>query len=280
MKAEEIWLEVPSGRLHGRRFGPPDAPLAIFVPGITGNMHHGDFLGERVAGADRQVVALELRGRGMSDVTPPGTYGWEAHARDVLAVADALGQSLFDWIGHSMGGFVGMTAARLAGDRIRRMVIIDALGLPDEAALAVVRTSMGRLGTVYPSAEEFIALLQQVGSVRPWSEYFERAYRYELIPAEGGGVIPRTDRGAILEDYEYGDRQYPRDWSMLTMPVLLVRATEDYLPGQGLIVRTEDRDRFLMEHHEAELLEVAANHMGVITSEVTAAGIRTFLERR
>ena len=280
MKAAEIWIDVPSGRLHAQRFGPPDAPLGVFVPGITGNMRHGDFLGERIAGTDRQLVAVELRGRGVSDVTPPGTYGWEAHARDVLAVADVLGRPAFDWIGHSMGGFVGMTAARLAAHRIRRMVIIDALGLPDEAALAVVRTSMGRLGTVYSSPDEFLALLQQVGSVRPWSEYFERAYRYELVPAEGGGVIPRTDRGAILEDYEYGDRHYPGDWSMLTMPVLLVRATEDYLPGQGLIVRTEDRDRFFLEHPEAELLEVAANHMGVITSEATAAAIRSFLDRR
>ena len=38
-----------------------------------------------------QLVAVDLRGRGRSEVTGAGTYGWRSHARDVLGVANAVG---------------------------------------------------------------------------------------------------------------------------------------------------------------------------------------------
>jgi|GEM_PF-6678226 len=50
-------------------------------------------LAERLAGDTLQLVAIDLRGRGRSEVTGPGSYGWRNHARDVLGVADAVGMA-------------------------------------------------------------------------------------------------------------------------------------------------------------------------------------------
>src|SRR5947209_15894469 len=108
--AEEFDLALGSGRLHGQRFGAPSAPLALCVPGLSANMVSFDFLGERLGSDALQVVALDLRGRGKSDVTPPGSYGWASHARDLFAIADALGAARFSIIGHSMGAMVALTA--------------------------------------------------------------------------------------------------------------------------------------------------------------------------
>jgi len=106
--AEDFDLQVSSGRIHAERFGRPDAPLVIAVPGLSANMKSYDFIGERVGGSELQVVAMDLRGRGMSETTAPGTYGWVNHATDVVAVADALGAQKFSVLGQSMGGAVGM----------------------------------------------------------------------------------------------------------------------------------------------------------------------------
>ena len=63
------------------------APLLLCVHGLSTNLCGFTSLAEHLAGPHRQVVAIDLRGRGRSEVTPPGTYGLDSHARDVVDVA-------------------------------------------------------------------------------------------------------------------------------------------------------------------------------------------------
>ena len=280
---QDFDLTVPSGRLRARRHGPPDAPLVIGVPGLSANLVSFDFIGERIAGEHLQLVALDLRGRGYSDVTPPGSYGWVNHARDVLAVADALGAERFSLIGHSMGAAISMTAVREAAERVDRAVLVDVLGLPDPRSLGPIGAAVARLGAVYPSVEEYLGLVRAIGTVEPWSEYWERYFRYELKEVEGG-VTARSNALAVLEDSAFGagamafgdDAAIYSLWSHLTIPVLLVRALREILPGYGQLITERDRDLFLERTPTARVVEVDANHYSVITSDVTAAAIARF----
>ena len=88
---EDRDISVASGRLRVRRWGAADAPAVVCVPGLSANLCGFDRLAEQLAGDTLQLLAIDLRGRGGSEVTGPGTYGWPNHARDVLAVADAAG---------------------------------------------------------------------------------------------------------------------------------------------------------------------------------------------
>src|SRR5689334_13087521 len=73
--SEELDLQLDSGRLHAQRFGDPGAPLILAVHGLSANMHAFDRIAPQlVGGRERQLVALDLRGRGGSDLTPQGTY--------------------------------------------------------------------------------------------------------------------------------------------------------------------------------------------------------------
>jgi pimeloyl-ACP methyl ester carboxylesterase len=270
-------LDLPSGRLHAERRG--EGPLVICIPGLSANLRGFDFLAERLA-ATHQVVALDLRGRGQSEVTSPGSYGWPSHARDALAVADALGTADFVVLGQSMGAFVAMEVARRAPGRMRAAVFLDACGVPDPETLAPIRAAVERLGSVYPSFEGYLALIRQLGTVRPWSPYWERYFRYELADVPGG-VRARSDRAAVLEDADYGERHDPRAlWPQLSMPVLLVRATQPLLGASGFIVPESERDAFLAAVPTATLVEVAANHYGVNTHPDSAAAISRFLATR
>ena len=286
--AEDFDLQVSSGRIHAERFGRPDAPLVIAVPGLSANMKSYDFIGERVGGSELQVVAMDLRGRGMSETTAPGTYGWVNHATDVVAVADALGAQKFSVLGQSMGGAVGMEVARLAADRLERLVLIDICGMPDETTLPLIAAAVERLGSVYPSLQEYIGLARSLGTIVPWNQYWDRYFAYELMPVDGG-VMARSNREAVLEDSDYGatagflnlQTGSPRVhqlWSGLKMPVLLLRATRELMPGFGYIVPESERDAFLDAVPSAELVEVDANHYGINVAPESAVAINRFLD--
>lgn len=86
--AVEFDLDLVSGRLYAQRFGDPDAPLVLAVHGLSANMRGFDHLAPFLVGdGEHQVVAVDLRGRGGSECTAPGTYGLESHARDMFKVA-------------------------------------------------------------------------------------------------------------------------------------------------------------------------------------------------
>ena len=165
MGYEDSDITLESGRLRVRRWGGADAAAVVCVPGIAANLCGFDRLAERLAGDTLQLVAVDLRGRGRSEVTGPGTYGWRNHARDVLAVADAVGAPSFAVIGQSSGAAIAMTCAQLEPSRIERLVLVDLAGSPDRRALGPVVASVSRLGTVYPSAQAAIEQVRQLGII-------------------------------------------------------------------------------------------------------------------
>jgi pimeloyl-ACP methyl ester carboxylesterase len=272
---DEFDLDLPSGRLHAQRFGSRRAPLVLGIPGLSANMRSFAFLGERLGSEACQLVALDLRGRGHSEVTAAGTYGWPNHARDVLEAATALGAESFMVVGHSMGAFVAMQAAQAAAARLDRVVLIDAAGVPEPAAVSFIMQAVDRLGHHYPSVDDFLARVKGIGTVDPWSQYWEEYFRYELVESDGG-VRVRTDRTAVLEDLTYGATHDPRHlWAALTMPVLLLRAARPL--GTGFILSAADRDAFARSGGERQVVEVPANHYAIINHEVTAAAVQAFL---
>ena len=270
-----IELALTSGRLRAHRFGPEGGPLTLCVHGLSANSRSYDFLGPELAAHGRSVVALDLRGRGWSDITGLGTYGWRHHARDVLEAATRLGAERFEYVGHSMGAFIGLEVARQAPARVARTVLIDAIGLPEPASLLPILAAVQRLGSVHPSADAYVAAVQRLGVITPWGPVWESHYRYDLVPA-AGGVRPRTDRAAVFEDMTYGATQVPRAfWPDLTMPSLLVRAGVPL--GAGFIVSAGDREDYLRRVPRAQAVDVDANHYAVMTHPATAAALRSFL---
>ena len=273
---EEFDVAVRSHRLHAQRFGSPSAPLVVGVHGLSGTMKNFDFVGERLGGGDLQLVALDLRGRGNSETTRPGTYGWENHALDVFAVADALGFERFGMIGQSMGGSVAMKAAELDGSRLNAVVLVDVAGRVDRGVGAVIASVIDRIDEVYDSVDGYLDAVKAQGLVQPWSEYWDRCHRYQLREVDGG-VRSRVDLEAVAEDRRYTATQDPYDrWKHLSMPTLLLRATQELLPDAGYVVPADDRDRFLREVRRSAVVEVDANHLTINTNAHAATAIGDF----
>jgi pimeloyl-ACP methyl ester carboxylesterase len=274
---DELDLTVRSHRLHAQRFGSATAPLVVGVHGLSGNMTSFDFVGERLGGDARQLVALDLRGRGRSEATAPGTYGWRNHALDVFAVADALGFDRFAVIGQSMGGSIAMKAAELDGSRLDAVVLVDVAGRVDPGIGPVIASVLDRVDTVHRSIDEYLDVERASGLVEPWNRYWDRFHRYQVEPVDGG-VRSRTHVSAVAEDRAYTATQDPYDrWAHLTMPTLLLRATRELRPGAGHVVPVADRDRFRGSVRQSTVVEVDANHLTINTHPHTATAIARFL---
>lgn len=84
-----------------------------------------------------QVVYLDQRGSGRSDVGEPASWTWERWADDVVAFCDALGIDDPVLVGTSSGGWVALTVAHRHPGRIRGMVLDSVMPGPTEERLGV-----------------------------------------------------------------------------------------------------------------------------------------------
>jgi pimeloyl-ACP methyl ester carboxylesterase len=273
---EEYDVELASGRLHVHAWGPAGGPLVLCVHGLSAHGMGFEPLAAPLAQAGFRVLAPDLRGRGRSEITPPGSYGLRAHARDVVALADREGAARFDVIGWSMGAIIGMEIAQVAPGRMRRLVLIDHAGVADEAAVDAVRAGLARLDATTPDVETYVHAMRDAGAAVPWDAHWEAYYAYELGAVEGG-FSPTTDRAACTEDLDGGLATVdpPKLWSSLRLPVLLVRANAPL--GGGLVVPEEERERMHDTVVGLGVVESERNHFGVMTDPETARSVTAFL---
>lgn len=113
--------------------GPKDAPAIVMSHSLSAELEmwrpQADALKDRY-----RVVRYDTRGHGGTEVTP-GPYTLELLAEDAMAFCDALGLERPHWVGLSMGGMIGQTAALAAPGRFRTLTLADtASGYPPEAA--------------------------------------------------------------------------------------------------------------------------------------------------
>jgi pimeloyl-ACP methyl ester carboxylesterase len=279
----EFDIQLESGRLHAKRHGSPDAPLVLCVPGLSANLMSFEFLGPRLAAVGLQVVVLDLRGRGNSDATAVGSYGWVKHAADLFGVADHIGARRFSLIGHSMGAAVTMAAAAQDATRLDRIALIDLCGVPDPSTSGPIGASLARLGVVFPSVEAYIDLARNAGVIAPWSDAWEQYFRYDARTVDGG-VQSRTSAAAVMEDAMFGQGAFAFGdsagvyglWKSLTMPALVIRARREMTAGTGYILTPRDFERFVATVPGAKAVEVDANHYTVVTDDDTALAITEF----
>jgi pimeloyl-ACP methyl ester carboxylesterase len=258
--------------------GADTGQLVIGIPGLSANLRSFDVIYEALDGERHRKLAFDPRGRGRSSKSAPGTYGWPSHAKDVIEMADQLHAETFDVIGWSIGAWIAMVVAQMAPGRVRRAVLIDAAGIPEESAKVPVYAGLERLAAVFPSRNAFMSLAQTMPHYQPWSPW-ERLFDYELVDVEGG-VSFRTQKAAPFEDEQYRLQQDPYQlWSALTMPVLLLRAAQEIPPNFGYILTREDYERFLREVPGAIGTEVAANHYTIGMNAGAARAIAEFLDR-
>ena len=104
---------------------PGAGPTLLLLPGLTANAHCFAGLIEAGLAKNRRVLALDLRGRGLSDKPETG-YTLSDHAADVIGFLDALNLKTVVPVGHSYGGLLALYLAAHVPEQFPRLVIMDA----------------------------------------------------------------------------------------------------------------------------------------------------------
>lgn len=115
-------LDVAGTRIHYRSWGATGEPLIVLVHGGAANSAWWDHVGPHLAEHHR-VIAIDLAGHG--DSARQESYSLENWSDQVMAVAAAESDAKPVVFGHSMGGFVALTAAREHGENLHGAAAID-----------------------------------------------------------------------------------------------------------------------------------------------------------
>lgn len=104
------------------RFGAEDGKPLLAIHGVIGHGRRYRALAEEGV-PERRWLAVDLRGHGSSDWTPP--WNTEQHLADLLETLDAEDISSCDVVGHSFGGHLAIHMAAAAPERVERLVLLD-----------------------------------------------------------------------------------------------------------------------------------------------------------
>ena len=236
------WFTVSDGlRLHYRDYAGAEGALPLLcLHGLTRNSRDFAELAERYSPA-RRVLALDFRGRGLSDNDPqPERYTPLTYAADVTALLDQLGIAQAVFVGTSLGGLVTMTVGAIAPQRIAASILNDVGPELTDAGLDRIRTYVGK-DVRFPSWDEAAATIAANNKNLPASyraeDWVKMARR---ICRDEGGEIRFDYDMAIAQPFETQGPAPTIDlWPLFallgTKPLLLVRGEHsDLLTAEAL----------------------------------------------
>jgi pimeloyl-ACP methyl ester carboxylesterase len=122
LTAPNRFVEATNGVTYAyRRLGPPTGVPLILLQHFRGNLDNWDpALVDNLA-REREVIAFDNTGVGLSTGTTPSTVG--QMARDAISFVSALALSQVDLLGYSIGGFVAQEVALIRPTLVRRLVL-------------------------------------------------------------------------------------------------------------------------------------------------------------
>ena len=127
-------VQVAGHRVHYLAEGPAGGPVVVLVHGLGGNAEEWRNLASWLVKAGYRVYLPDLPGFGRSE--QPADFSYSVHDQAVVVVGflDALGLKQVDLGGSSMGGWIVQLVAARHPERVRRLMLFDAVGLYEKPA--------------------------------------------------------------------------------------------------------------------------------------------------
>ena len=201
-------------------------PTLVLLHGGPG-ADHSLFKPEFAAATDfAQVVYLDQRGSGRSDLGTPSTWTWAQWADDVADLCGVLGIERPYLVGTSSGGLVAMHCAARHPALVAGLILDSALGMP--TTLAETLEVFTRVGgpAARDAAERFLG-----GDL---SDEAAQAWHQHALPVYGHDPVPRRARALINDDvqaqFRAGDCGSPdvaEQAPAITCPTLILAGADD-----------------------------------------------------
>jgi pimeloyl-ACP methyl ester carboxylesterase len=249
---------------------PGDEPPLILLPGLTANAHCFDGLIQAGLSSRFRVLALDLRGRGLSDKPATG-YAMSDHAADVIALLDSLGIKQAVTCGHSFGGLLALYLAATYPERVASLIVLDAsAGLVNESSRKLIKPSLDRLGKTVPSWEAYLEAMKKAPFFYEWWDpLIESYFRADARINEDGTVEARSRPENIAEAIDKAEQEnWDERIAQIQQPSLLLHARGGYgPPGTPPIVPLEHAKATSQALANCRYVEIPGNHMTMLFGE-------------
>ena len=274
------WAAGDGLTLHARDYAPArDKGLlpVICLHGLTRNARDFEHLAPWIALRNRRVLAVDVRGRGLSERDPKASYWLPTYADDVRRLAETLGIERAIFIGTSMGGLITMEVAALAPPLVAAAVIND-------VGPVLAAEGLARIGSYVGNAPIFDSWGEAEAYLRRQNEQALPHYGSEDWQTMAARMF-REDEGRVAADYDpaiaaaFGTGPLPADpwerWHGLARgrPLLLLRG------GLSDLLAAGDATRMVTEHESARLREIPnVGHAPMLDEPEALAAIGQFLD--
>jgi pimeloyl-ACP methyl ester carboxylesterase len=124
-------VTVSGIRVHYNAQGPADGPVVVLVHGLGSRGDDWRELAPHLSKAGFRVYMPDLPGYGRSEKPADFSYSIHDEAAVVVGFLDALGLKQVDLGGWSMGGGIAQHVAAEHPERVRRLMLFDAAGIPE-----------------------------------------------------------------------------------------------------------------------------------------------------
>jgi pimeloyl-ACP methyl ester carboxylesterase len=227
-RRRSVLCASPAGlhRMAYREWGDPrNREVLVCVHGLTRSGQDFDELA-RALRTQFRVVCPDVAGRGDSDrLADPKLYVWAQYVADMVTLIARLDVETVNWLGTSMGGFIGMALAAQAGSPVRKLILNDAGPLLGKASLERIRTYVGA-APAFPTIEDAEKYIRTISA--PFGPHSDAQWRFLaetwVRKHEDGNWRPHYDP-RIAEPFPAGDEDvdvWPV-YDAVRCPTLLIR---------------------------------------------------------
>ncbi|MEO5493313.1 MAG: pyrimidine utilization protein D [Sphingomonas sp.] len=193
-----------------------------------------------------RVILYDHRGTGKSDPVLPESVSIDDMALDVLSLMNGLGIERADLTGHALGGIIGLALARLAPDRLGKLVVVNGWAKTDAVTLRCFDARLHLLKS--GGAKAYLEAQPIFLFPAPWiSENGDRLAREtEAHLAHFQGAQTLKKRIAAIAAFDASD------WiGSLTTPTLALATRDDmlapYTASERLAVANDNISLALMD---------------------------------
>jgi pimeloyl-ACP methyl ester carboxylesterase len=120
-------------RLHYADWGNRSAPPLLLVHGGRDHSRSWDWVAQELR-RDWHVIAPDLRGHGDSAWSPDGSYSISGYLYDLAQLIHQQQLEPVTIVAHSLGGGIALRYAGLYPEKVRKMVVIEGVGLNARAS--------------------------------------------------------------------------------------------------------------------------------------------------
>ena len=221
------WMEVNGMRIHYRDEGDPNGQPIVLIHGILSSLHTWDEWNKGLT--DKyHIISLDVPGFGLTGGPEnPNDFSEDLLHASFQQFINQLQLNNFILVGNSLGGYISAQYAANNPDNVKKLILIDPAGAPQELPFILSLASMSGINSLAANVFPPFIVAMGVKDVYGDPERITKANmdRYIHLSLRPGAKQAYANTIAMLD--EKNSQQEPLNFSTITAPTLLMWGERD-----------------------------------------------------